>query len=141
MSLDRVLSAPVIAVDQAKTERANGDKIQITSKGKEILIEVSSASGIGEATIRLAEGDWPESVVLRFHLGGLEGLTITNGKVALRDLSRLVFGEDGKPSDKRYLNTGGPYHGRGYHQVKVPKTLFDDGAKFFKIHWIDFYRR
>lgn len=130
----------VIEIDYLREINEKVNEIQVAANDKNIILEVFSERGIGNATIRLLNGNWTESVVLRFHLGGLEGLDITSGEVTVSDIASKVFGEDGKPSDKKYLNNGGSYHGRGYYEVEVPKTFLDKATKSFKIQWVDFYR-
>jgi hypothetical protein len=136
-------SEPVTVIEVEIPRKVNEkvNKIQAAANDKSMILDVFSEEGIGKATIRLLNGNWTESVVLRFHLGGLEGLSITSGKVAVSDLPSKAFGEDGKPSDKRYLNFGKSYQGKGYYEVKVPKTFLDKATKSFEIQWVDFYRR
>ncbi len=42
-------------------------------------LDVSSPSGIGDATVTLTKGKWPTTVVLRLHLRGLESVAVSNG--------------------------------------------------------------
>ena len=44
-----------------------------------LLVDVQSASGIGSAGIRAADGEMPSTVLMRFHLRGLEQMTFAFG--------------------------------------------------------------
>lgn len=148
MALSSVFSAPVVDVEYQK-DGGNDlvNTVKSTCDDKNILIEVTSEAGLGSATIKLIEGDWGDSVVIRFYLGGLESLAIWNSKLRLdndqpEDLPVKAFDEHGKQHDGNYrLGLSGIYDGKGYYEVAVPKSLLDKDSKSITIQWIDFLRR
>jgi len=131
------VTIPKIEVDYQK-EGPHGriNQIEVISTQKEILIDISSEHGIGVSTISLIEGDWPARVTVRLHLGGLEGFSVTNGKITMEKSHLLVnaYNEYGNMVKTRYLLDG------GYYEIRLPSSLFEDGMRKITIHWIDFYR-
>ncbi len=57
------------------------DKVMVTTEDGRAVIEVTSFSGIGGLTATADE--WPEEVVVRLRVRGLEGLTIRYGDVII----------------------------------------------------------
>jgi hypothetical protein len=55
--------------------RKPADSIIAGVDGKRAIILVTSASGIGDGTITLKAGQWPENVTLRFHHNKEKGFT------------------------------------------------------------------
>ena len=53
-----------------------------TDKEKTVFI-VKSPFGISQAVIERTDENWPDAVVLRLHLQGLESFKASNGKVTL----------------------------------------------------------
>ena len=49
-----------------------------------VRVAIHSERGIGRGTITRVGAHWPEKLVLRLHLKGLEGLTLTAGDLRLR---------------------------------------------------------
>jgi SAM-dependent methyltransferase len=144
------------------TTRKEEDKVTAQLKGDTVTYTITSPSGIGRATIAPWKG-WPNRIVFRLTLRGLESLSVSNGQVALRASvlshsgnARLlsvkkgdavekveqgspywteisVFGADGEPVQ------GLPGKG-GYFEMALPKSLFEAKPKSLIIAWIDFYR-
>ncbi len=137
------------------------DKVDVTCKEKTTTFSVRSPFGIGHAVVSRVADDWPERVMLRLHLKGLENLRIANEKMELtaersekdnklhlqiaknkseKDLLELtklpeirMIGSDGKSSTQIPLEAG-------YFEVLLPKVLFESKPKSISISWIDFYR-
>ena len=59
------------------------DQVKVKLDKDSATLDVSSPSGIGGATITLAKGKWPTTVIVRLHLSGLESFAISNGKTKL----------------------------------------------------------
>lgn len=144
------------------TKRAD-DKIEVTQNGEHTTLSVRSPSGIGSGVVSRLSSVWPERVILRLHLSGLEGLTVSHSQMKLtaeaagtdnqkflhitknanqsRDRSPTklaeceirAFGNDGRPSKVLPLKDG-------YFEVRLPKVLFADNPESLTINWIDFYR-
>jgi hypothetical protein len=127
------------------------------------VLAIRGGRGIGEATIRPGTGAWPEEVIIRAYLGGLESLKISAGNVTLaasvqshsgnRELLHLERNKTEGPQleqDSPYWMevmtrnaegkavTGLPPKG-GWFEMAVPKALLT-GASELKVCWIDFYR-
>jgi hypothetical protein len=132
------------------------DQIKVTLEKDTAIFDVSSPSGIGGATITLAKGDWPSTIVLRLHLHGLESFNVSNGKVKLvgsvlshsGETKRLYLTEDDEEREpgteiKVFDAAGKPVKGLpgkgGYFEIKLPQKLLQ--SKTLELGWIDFYRR
>ena len=144
------------------TKRAD-DKTEVTTKDGKTTFLIRSPFGIGNAVVSLANGLWPEHVILRLYLKGLEDVRISDGKVELvtaapsnngrqklRDakssdegesidktspywMAIRMIGSDGKPSNSTPLEGG-------YFEILLPNALLKDNPKSITISWIDFYR-
>ena len=85
--------------------------------------------------------------MVRLHLTGLEGFSLTVGKKVLTrtDLKVRMLDAKGKPLPGRYLlKSTGPNASKriaGYYEVQVPPLLLTAATKEIKLSWIDFYRR
>ena len=142
------------------TKRVN-DRVEVKFDKGKVIFSVHSPFGISDATIEQAGEMWPDAVVLRLHLKGLENFKITNGKVKLEGSASLQDGKpvvrlwkDGKEDtlldakspywvDVRILDGDGkrakeiPLKG-GYFEMQLPKALFKGNR--ITVEWIDFYR-
>jgi hypothetical protein len=141
-----------------------GDAVRVVRGASGTLLDVTSRSGIGGATVMRRADQWPARLTLRLHLGGLESLSVSNGALTLRASVKSVGGpvrisyslrngDEGPAREK-----GGPYWaeikvlgsgdaavsglpGRGGFELDVPPALLSDAARALEIAWIDFYRR
>jgi hypothetical protein len=117
---------------------------------------VKSPSGIGQADIERQRDCWPESVVLRLRLKGLESFRATNGKVTLQasvvvqegkpkvragkggegipGLVICILAGEGKPANEIPLKDG-------YFEITLPKAFFEPNPTSITLNWIDFYRQ
>ncbi len=143
-----------------KTEKVE-DHVKVKIEKGTGTFDFLSKSGIGGATIT-TKGKWP-TVVLRFHLRGLEFFTVSNGKIKLTGsvLSHsgtprlLHIVEDGKEKtvdkdspyrteirgfDSRSKPVSGLTGSGGYFEITVPKALLEGQPKSLELTWIDFYR-
>jgi hypothetical protein len=128
-----------------------------------VIFSVHSPFGLSHALIERADKTWPDAVVLRLHLKGLEKFQVANGKVRLESSVSIREGKplvrvwkDGK--EDMPLNAKSPYwipvrvldgEGKpakemalksGYFEMHLPRTLFDDNPTTITLNWIDFYR-
>ena len=103
-----------------------------------MVFEVKSGFGIGSGKIKLEEGNWPKEVLVRLHLGGLEGFSLSNGKKTVlgSDLNVRMLDAKGNPVEGKYL-----LKKKGYYEVTVPPSLLGPDVNEIKISWVDFYRR
>ncbi|MEI6654259.1 MAG: hypothetical protein WCP45_05790 [Verrucomicrobiota bacterium] len=138
-----------------------GSLTEQTVAGASVL--AIKGDGIGRATVSCDADQWPQAVILRVHLRGLESLSIANAGVELK-ASVLSHGEHptllhlwqaGKEGPalakdspywiaiRRLGPDGKPVAGLppagGWFEVDIPKAFLTN-AKQLKLSWIDFYR-
>ena len=137
--------------------RRTDDRVAIVTEGDAVIVDVVSPFGISNATITRKEPKWPDSMILRLHLGGLEGLSVVSGTQTLSasaqshgEFTRRVqwtsdhvepldpgllkaFTADGQPTDKL------PGKG-GWFELTIPAGMLSPADSKLEIHWIDFYR-
>lgn len=145
------------------TTKRDNDTVEVRADKEKTVFIVKSPFGISNAVIERTDGKWPNAVVLRLHLKGLESFQVTNGKVKLeasaslqegKPLVRLwkdgkedtpldaksphwmdirMIGGDGKPAKVIPLKDG-------YFEMALPKAFFEGNPKSITVNWIDFYR-
>ena len=145
------------------TTKRDNDKVEIKVEKDQALFSIHSPIGISQAVIERVNEKWPDVIVLRLHLKGLESFRISNGKVTVEasvsshdDKERVRLWRDGKEDSP--LDAKSPYwmeirmigdDGKpvktiplknGHFQIQLPKAFFEDNPKSITIDWIDFYR-
>lgn len=140
----------------------DGDALTISIEDGVTTIDVTSARGIGTAQVRFPSEMTATSLVLRFHLHGLEQAILDNGaqqleisisshdpylasQSLLTDAGAQLLGE----TDKRRANvelisvTNSeptiPLQD-GYIAVTLPPGFIDSAHPLLTLRWIDFYR-
>jgi len=122
-------------------------QIKVSHQADTTVFHVADQFGIGNATIKLVTGKWPAKVLVRLHLGGLEGFSLTAGdKVLSRsDLQVRMLDAKGKALPGRYLlkptDANASKRVAGYYEVELPAMLLTATVKEVKLSWVDFYRR
>ena len=119
-------------------------EIRTTLAEDAVIFDVTDRFGIGSGTIRLAEGIWPAKVLVRYHLGGLEGVSATIGGKLLLDfrgdprgaLGVRMLDKKGRPLEGKYL-----LKKEGYYEARIPRAALAGDARELKLTWVDFYRR
>ena len=145
------------------TSTKRDDTVEVkVEKGKTVL-SVRSPFGISQAVIERTAEKWPDAVVLRLHLKGLESFRATNGKVTLDaavlrhdDEQRVRLWKDGKEHSP--LDAKNPFwmeirmiggDGKpaqaiplkdGYFEMQLPQAFFEGNPQSITVNWIDFYR-
>ena len=142
------------------TKREN-DRVEVKAEKDKVLLSVHSPFGISNAVIERADEKWPDAVVLRLRLKGLENFSVSNDKVKLeasvssqdgkvrlwrdgKEVTPLdakspywieiqMVGSDGKPAKTIPLKDG-------YFELQLPKAFFGGNPKSITLKWIDFYR-
>ena len=133
------------------------DAIAVARDGDRVVFTVTTASGIGGATIRLTAGQWPREAVLRFRyakdkpLTTLESLKLATSRLAAEGafkekepdkLSFVLADADGKADPKQ------PAAGSlavtatrkdGALELALPAHLFAGSTKV-ELSWVDFFR-
>lgn len=145
------------------TTKRDNDKVDVKAEKDKVAFTIYSPFGISNAVFERAGEKWPDAVVLRLHLKGLENFKVTNGKVKLEGSASLL---DGKPVVRLWkdgmedmpLDKKSPYwmevrilggDGKqatelplkdGCFETPLPKALFEGNPKTITVNWIDFYR-
>ena len=133
-----------IAVHRSEKGHDLPREIKAELLGTTVIFHVTDTFGIGSGTVRLLEGDWPQEVLVRYHLGGLEGVSAkVDGKLLLDEkkdprgpLAVRMLDPKGKPLEGKYL-----LKKEGYYEARIPPDALADGARELELSWIDFYRR
>ena len=162
------MPSAVTAIDDTQprfqiTTKRETDTVDVNIEKDKTVFSVHSPFGISHAVIERKDEKWPEGVVVRLYLKGLESFRATNGKISLdaavssSDDKKWVrlwkngkenlpldshsplwmeirrVGDDDKPAKETPLTDG-------YYEMQMPKALFEDNPKSITMHWIDFYR-
>jgi len=140
------------------------DRVVVSVQDEKTVLTVVSPFGIGKATIKCTAQRWPETLVLRLRLSGLESLVVGNARTQLAasvssqgdGAVRLRLMTDGpeQPLDSssqywmdiRSYDAEGkparpPLGKSGYFEMTIPKALLDDDSRTLEVRWIDFYRQ
>lgn len=142
------------------------DSADVHLDGDRAVIDVRSESGIGGLRAELTEGEWPEEVVIRLHLKGLERLEVgfseymvitsvssTDEPAPLPTVYTISAFNEAKTmtqADSGYYPTIQivPEEGsqpaiplqNGYFQIGMPRNFYQGDVEAFTLQWIDFYR-
>jgi hypothetical protein len=136
-------------------------QVAVSNEGDSAIVEVYSDNGIGNASVKLVSGTWPGSIVMRFHLQGLESLqflydeTVVNVSVNTQNMILQSVSVDGAAEeavndqsdywmgvtfvDKDGTVVDSPVAG-GVIEVQAPADFLAGEYTEFTINWIDFYR-
>ena len=143
------------------TTKRDNDRVEAKTENDKTIFSIHSPFGISNAVVERTNEKWPEAVVLRLHLKGLENFQVSNGKVTL---AAAVSSQDGKvrlwkdSKEDSPLDSTSPFwmelrmvggDGKpakdiplkdGYFEMQLPKALFEGNPKSITVNWIDFYR-
>ena len=145
------------------TTKRDDDRVGVKAEKDKVIVSVQSPFGISHAVIERTGEKWPDAVVLRLDLKGLENFKVTNGKVTLEGSASLQVGKpvvrlwkDGKEDlpldakspywiDVRILGGDGKAAKElpvkdGYFEMVLPKAFFEGSPNSITVNWIDFYR-
>lgn len=144
------------------TKRAD-DAVKVQAENDRTVFSITSPFGISQAVIERTGDKWPNAVVLRLHLKGLENFRASNGTVTL---AAAVSVQDGKPkvrlwkdgSEDASLDEKSPFWMRiriltsdgkparelplkdGHFEMALPRAFFQGNPKTITLNWIDFFR-
>lgn len=140
----------------------NGDELTIAVENGVTTINIASARGIGAAQVRFPAETAAETIVLRFHLQGLEQAILDNGAQQLEIsisshppyvVSQSVRSDGGaqplNETDELWatveLVTGDGSEATiplqdGSIAVTLPPSFIDAAHPLLSLRWIDFYR-
>jgi hypothetical protein len=153
-----VLCLAACAPSSASNERATykavplkGDPVITFSTTTDmLLIDITSPTGIGSATIEKTAGQWPPEVVMRLRVRGLESFKFRYADTTI-EVSVSSHGDNAvhevyeQPGKMGVVISGTPYWiavtpGEGYFDLEAPADFLKSGENKFTIEWIDFYR-
>jgi hypothetical protein len=145
------------------TTKRKDDIVQVRANNEKALLIIKSPFGISHAVIEREGEKWPDTIVLRLHLKGLESFRASNGNVTLHAAVGIQDGKekvrmwkdgkedasldekspfwmkirmvesDGKPAKELPLKDG-------HFEITLPRALFEGNPKSLTLNWIDFYR-
>lgn len=143
------------------TTKRGDDRVEVKAEKGKVRFSIHSPFGISHAVIERVGETWPDAVILRLYLKGLENFRATNEKVKLgvsmssqdgkvrlwkddKEDSPLdskspywmevrMVGKDGKPTKVIPLKDG-------YIEMQLPYAFFEGNPKSITVSWIDFYR-
>ena len=145
------------------TTKRENDQVDVQLEQAKAVLSIRSPFGISQALVERVGEQWPELVVLRLHLTGLEKFQVVAGKTSLSASVSSVNAtprvrvwqadHEDTPLDSdhplwlnlRQLDSAGkptreiPLRD-GCFEIALPKALFKDNPKSFTLNWIDFYR-
>ena len=150
------------AVTLAVTPRSPDTTWSVTIAGQQAIIDLFSSKGIGSAGVEVTSSAMPASIIIRFHLRGLENLRFTYASTtiegSLSSLSgRAVYetvrtgSADAPP---QAIGPGSPYwmpmtvvtsqtpapEQVASIEVQAPADFIEGRHTSFAIDWVDFYR-
>lgn len=149
--LSLVACAPATtSIDRAtyKAVPLKGDPvITFSTTNDMLLIDITSPTGIGGATIEKTSGQWPPKIVLRLRVKGLESFKFRYADATI-DVSVSSQGNNAVREESSVtgpLQAGDPEwievtRGEGYFDLQAPPAFLQSGESKFTIEWIDFYR-
>ncbi|MGE0608685.1 MAG: hypothetical protein AB7O62_16440 [Pirellulales bacterium] len=136
-----------------------GSRVRFAVEGDTTVINVTNPLGIDKAVIKRLADRWPESILVRLHLGGLESFRASLKGSAVE----WSVSSSGDHAVQTSLVSGlrvaaitpdSPYYGEvriigggkefplknGYFEVRLPGKLFAENPAELTLEWIDFYR-
>src|SRR5262245_41481322 len=75
------------------TTKRKDDTVEVRAIKEKALFIIKSPFGISQAVIERVGEKWPETVVRRLHLKGLENFRVSNGKVAINAAAGIQEGK------------------------------------------------
>ena len=125
-------------------------RITFSTTSNQLLIDITSPTGIGSAAIDKTAGQWPPKIVMRLRVTGLESFRFRYAGTVI-DVSVSSHGDNAvrevyeQPGKKGTVSPGDPYWiagapGEGYFDLEAPAGFLTSGENKFTIEWIDFYR-
>lgn len=132
------------------------DIMETTLTDSTATFTISSQTGIGAATIKLAEGAWPKTLVFHLRYQGdrsgfeaLEGFTLSTARLraegSLKESGKVPFRfKDAKGQIEKDTPTAGTLdiamtETEPFLEITLPANL-PLGSKELQVEWIDVYR-
>ena len=141
-------------------------QIAFSATDEKLLVDITDPTGIGSVQVEKASGQWPDKLVLRFRLQGLEELHFQYAETTLQvsvssRTANPVTETVSKNGETQVLQPGSLLNAQywlgvqilnangapstvplkeGYIEVTAPPDFFRSKETKFTISWIDFYR-
>jgi hypothetical protein len=143
------------------TTKRDNDRVEVKSDQDQAILSIRSPFGISNAVIERMGEKWPEGMIIRLYVNGLENIQISNGKVKLEAsvssqdgrvrlwkdhkedvlldaqsplwMAIRMVGSDGKLAQTIPLQNG-------CFEMRLPRAFFDGNPKAITVNWVDFYR-
>jgi len=134
-------------------------RLQTRVNDDDVIIDIFSASGIGQAAFEFVSAQMPKRILMRFHLRGLEELRFAYGETVI---SASISSTGDNDIHQSISRAGGEFVAtqatslywmklrvasrdkiplrEGSIEVEAPEDFFASGARQATIQWIDFYR-
>lgn len=144
------------------TSKRDNDTVAVAIENGSTVLSIRSPTGISQCTVERVGEKWPDAVVLRLYLKGLESFRVASGDTKLSaavsstaDRPAVRFWKNGNenapldPKDRLWMEiravdrNGKPAVAipiDGYFEMKLSAALFESNPKSITIEWIDFYR-
>jgi parallel beta-helix repeat protein len=135
-------------------------RIRFLTEGDASVFDITSATGIDKATIKRETDEWPQTILVRLHLGGLELFRAGGKETAIEWSVASTEKHEARSSlvdGKRVadLKTDSPYYSEvrivggvkqiplqdGYFEIPLPAKLLEGNPVTISLEWIDFYRQ
>ncbi len=147
----RPATQPVTQPPTYQAVPLKGDpRITFSTTDDMLLIDITSPTGIGSATIEKAADQWPGKIVMRLHVKGLESFKFRYAETSIEvsvssrgdNVVRETYQQAGQQSA---VTAGDPYWiavtpGKDYFDLEAPADFLKSGEDAFTVEWIDFYR-
>ncbi|MBE2225654.1 MAG: hypothetical protein IAF02_29225 [Anaerolineae bacterium] len=141
--------------------RKDGDEVETAVADNIAIFDIYSQIGIGDATVALTSGEWPDTILFRVYLSGLEEFKFAYGetevKVAVSSSGEnQVLESVTKNGEAQPISEDSPYYmpiriesdngelgiplEDGYFEIEAPADFLAGEYGSFAISWVDFYR-
>ena len=154
------VNSVVARADEPKYEfqaGKRGEAVEVRAEGKQAVFAISGKGAVGDVTIRLKDGEWPQDVVIRLNgSDNLDSFSVTTDRITFGGQWPLSSGGVTAFSRKmpfRFPNSKGQFEdgpctgtldvivekGKEGLDFKLPANLFV-GSREVKISWLVFIR-
>jgi hypothetical protein len=133
--------------------------IQFLTEGDSNVIDITSEFGIDKATIKRGSSEWPKTILVRLHLGGLESFKASRKGFAIEWSVASTGDHEATETLKSGMRVSviakdSPFYGEvrivggektiplkdGCFEVALPAMLFEANPEEVALEWVDFYR-
>jgi hypothetical protein len=146
MGCNMISKEPMFEIEVAK----EGDGVETAVTTNTAIFNITSDTGIGSASIQRAGGEWPETILFRVYLSGLEdfkfvyGDTTVTAAVSSSGEQMVLEAVEQAGKQQPVTKDSGFFMPvrveTDYFEIEVPADFFAGEYDAFSISWIDFYR-